>query len=71
VQSDRAQNWTATNGYQLALNGGTMCVDNYGSGTANGNKIVLWQCTPGNPAQEWIHELNGEYFNPQTRKVPG
>ncbi|MEZ0091594.1 ricin-type beta-trefoil lectin domain protein [Streptacidiphilus sp. EB129] len=41
---------TVDRGQVTGANG--QCVDDSGSGTANGNPIILWGCT-GNPNQQW------------------
>lgn len=46
-------------GHAGAITGlGGMCVDNAGSRTANGNPIILWNCT-GNPNQQWTARPDG------------
>ena len=35
------------------------CVDDSAGGTANGNKIQMWDCQSGNPNQQWTVASNG------------
>jgi hypothetical protein len=62
-------------GVQIGLGGGTgtggptgpitsginsaKCVDDSAGGTANGNKIQMWDCQSGNPNQQWTVASNG------------
>lgn len=43
------------------------CVDDYGSGTVNGNKIDIYRCN-GTPAQAWTFTAGGELVNAASGK---
>ena len=38
-----------------------------GGGTANGTLVDLYDCN-NTGSQVWIHESNGEYYNPQSNR---
>jgi hypothetical protein len=43
------------------------CLDNYNSGTADGNLVELWTCK-GSPNQTFVVQANGTIFNPISGK---
>lgn len=43
----------------LARGGYKYCLDDFGKGTAVGNRVVLWRCERSNPAQQWVFHPGG------------
>ncbi|KAF7323270.1 Glycoside hydrolase/deacetylase [Mycena chlorophos] len=48
-----AQAWTFTSSGQLALYGGSMCLDVTSGTVASGTKLQIWACGSGNANQVW------------------
>ncbi|MFF2349405.1 ricin-type beta-trefoil lectin domain protein [Kitasatospora sp. NPDC058115] len=44
---------------------GNLCLDAYGSGTANGTATTFWSCNGGGN-QVWLPRADGSLFNPQS-----
>lgn len=56
------QHWTLTGGTLRTLG---KCLDIEGNGTANGTKLILWDCTGGGN-QEWVPQADGSVKNPRS-----
>ena len=58
IASNPNQRWDIVNG-NIRLHGTNLCLDNKYNRAANGNQLVVYQCT-GSPAQKWsFRSING------------